>query len=253
MVTVTQNFVVVAAAVLGSLLFMLGLNRFWPWEKRRVYNDLIGWHLSVLGTIYAVVVGFMLYTVWNSFGEADLNVDLEASAVLDIYRLADGMPEPQRTQLQTWARSYVNAVIIQELPQMVRGIVPEQSSAINQEMWKTVISVRAASPTEVNTQQAAFSQLSLLMQHGLTRTHQSTARLPGVLWCVLLVGGVLTIISACSLGHQSVKLQAAQVFSISLLVSLSLVAIADIHRPFHGLIHVGDHAFRRVQQSMQAH
>jgi hypothetical protein len=42
------------------------------------------------------------------------------------------------------------------------------------------------------------------------------------------------------------------VFSFSLLVSLSLVAIADIHRPFHGLIHVSDQAFRKAQQSMQA-
>lgn len=252
MVTVTQSFAVVAAAVLASLLFMVGLNQVWPWEKRRAYNDLIGWQFSALSTTYAVVVGFMLYTVWSSFDEAELNVDLEANAVLDIYRLADGMPEPQRTQLQTLAHSYVNAAIIQEWPQMARGVVPEQTSSLNQEMWKTVISVRAASPTEVNTQQTALSHLSLLVQHRLTRARQSTARLPGVLWWVLLVGGTLTIVSACLFGNESVKLQALQVFSISLLVSLSLVAIADIHRPFHGLIHVGDYTFRRVQQSMQA-
>jgi hypothetical protein len=53
----------------------------------------------------------MLYTVWTSFGEADLNVDFEANAVVDIYRLAEGLPEPQRTQLQTLARSYVDTVI----------------------------------------------------------------------------------------------------------------------------------------------
>lgn len=252
MVTVTQSFAVVAAAVLASLLFMVGLNHVWPWEKRRAYNELIGWQFSALSTTYAVVVGFMLYTVWSSFDEAELNVDLEANAVLDIYRLADGMPEPQRTQLQTLAHSYVNAAIIQEWPQMARGVVPEQTSSLNQEMWKTVISVRAASPTEVNTQETALSQLGLLVQHRLTRTRQSTARLPGVLWWVLLVGGTLTIVSACLFGNESVKLQALQVFSISLLVSLSLVAIADIHRPFHGLIHVGDYTFRRVQQSMQA-
>jgi hypothetical protein len=73
-----------------------------------------------------------------------------------------------------------------------------------------------------------------------------------MLWCVLLVGGTLTIVSACLFGTESVKLQGLHVFSISLLVSLSLVAIANIHRPFHGLIHIGDDAFRRVQQSMQA-
>src|SRR5262249_48145238 len=97
-------------------------------------------------------------TYWLSY--AALNVDLEASAIVDIYRLVDGMPEPQRTQLQMLVRSYVNAVIIQQWPQMTKGEVPEQTSGINQEMmWKTVISVRAASPTEVNAQENALSQL----------------------------------------------------------------------------------------------
>jgi hypothetical protein len=90
--------------VIASLLLMTGLNRVWPREKRQTHNDLIGWQLSILGTTYAVILGFMLYTVWTSLVEADRNVELEANAVVDIYRLADGMPEPQRTQLQTLSR-----------------------------------------------------------------------------------------------------------------------------------------------------
>lgn len=113
MLTVKQNLIAVAATVLGSLLFMAGLNRVWPWEKRRAHNDVIGWHLSILGTTYAVILGFMLYAVWTSFGEAALNVDLEANAVVDINRLADALPEPQRTELQTLTRSYTDAVINQ--------------------------------------------------------------------------------------------------------------------------------------------
>jgi hypothetical protein len=44
----------------------------------------------------------MLYAVWTAFGEADLNVDLEANAVVDMHHLAKGLPEPQRPQLQHW-------------------------------------------------------------------------------------------------------------------------------------------------------
>jgi Protein of unknown function (DUF4239) len=251
MVTVTQNVAVILATVIASLLLMAALNRVWPREKRQTHNDLIGWQLSILGTTYAVILGFMLYTVWTSLVEADRNVGLEANAVVDIYRLADGMPEPQRTQLQTLSRSYVNAAITQEWPEMAKGEAPSQTSAINREMWKTVMAVRAASPTEVNAQENALSQLSLLAQHRLTRALQSATELPSVLWWVLLVGGTLTIVSACTFGTESLRLQMLQVFSFSLLVSLSLVAIADIHRPFYGLIHVNDSAFRRAQQSMQ--
>jgi hypothetical protein len=252
MVSVGQNILVVTVAVIGSILFQAGLNKIWPWQKRRPYNELIGSQLSILGTTYAVILGFMLYTVWTAFGEADLNADLEANAVLETYRLAQGLPQPQRTRLQTLARSYADAVITRDWPEMARGEVPEQTRAISAEMWDTVMSVREASATEVTAQQQVQSHLSSVDQHRLRRVLQSSTSLPPILWWVLLAGGALTIISACTFGAEHRKLQTFQVISFSLLVSLSLVAIADIHRPFHGLVHVRNYAFLRAQQSMQA-
>ena len=252
MATVSQNFLVVMVAIIGSLLFMWILNRAWRPEKRRTYNDIIGWHITILGTTYAVILGFMLYTVWTSYREADLNVDHEANAVVDVYRLADGIPEPQRSQLKTLAGSYADAVVNRDWPEMSKNEEPTQSSGISAEMWKTVISVKPTSPSEVTAQERALSELSSLSQHRLTRLMQSATRLSNVLWCVLLVGGVLTIVAACTFGAESLTLQTLQIFSLSLLVSLSLVAIADIHRPFQGLIHVRDEAFRQAQQNMQA-
>jgi hypothetical protein len=86
----------------------------------------------------------------------------------------------------------------------------------------------------------------------MTRIRKGKGRLPNVLWCLLLVGGGLTIISSCTFGSDSTTLQSVQVLCFSLLVSLSLVAIADIHRPFRGLVHVGDYAFQRARQNMQS-
>jgi hypothetical protein len=251
MVTVGQNIIVVATTVLLSLLTMAGMNRIWPPEKRRRFNDLIGWQLTILGTTYAVILGFMLYAVWTSLGEAELNVDLEANALVSTYRIAEGLPEPQRTQMQTLAQSYAETAIVHDWPQMAAGEVPEQTTAINRQMWKVLMSSKAASPTEINAQERAISEIESLAQRRLTRILQSKTRLPNVLWCVLLVGGGLTIISACIFGTESVSLQGVQVFCLSLLVSLSLVAIADIHRPFRGLVHVTDYAFQRARQNMQ--
>lgn len=250
MKTVTQNIFVVIAAVVVSLLSMAALNRTWPSENRRQYNELVGWQLSILSTTYAVILGFMLYAVWTTYGQADLNVDQEASAVADLYRLADELPEPQQSQLKNQSRSYAEAVVNREWPEMANNEEPKQSVAISSEMWHTVNSIRPASSTQQIAQDHAVSELSLLAQHRLTRLSQSTTGLPNVLWCVLLVGGVLTVVSACLFGMQERKLQAIQVFSLSLLLSLALVAIADIHRPFQGLIHVRPHAFQRVLESM---
>jgi hypothetical protein len=253
MTNVGENILAIVMAVIGSALFQAGLNRIWPSEKRRPYNELIGSQITVLGTTYAVILGFMLYTVWTALGEANLNVDLEANAVEEMHHLVKGLPEPQRTQLQTLARSYTDAAVTQDWPQMARGEAPEKTGSINEEMWDTVMSVQLASPTEINVQHHVLAQLGSLDQHRMTRILQSATSLPTVLWCVLLAGGALTIISACMFGAENMKLQTLQVIFLSLLVSLSLVAIADIHRPFHGLIRVRSEAFLRARRTMQAH
>ena len=135
---------------------------------------------------------------------------------------------------------------------MSRGEMPEQRTAIDQEMWTVVMSLKPASPTEVNAQEHAVSELESLSQRRLTRIRQSRSGLPNLLWCLLLIGGALTILCSCTLGSENVKLQSLEVFCFSLLVSLSLVAIADVHRPFRGLVHVSDYSFQRARQSMQS-
>ena len=90
---------------------------------------------------------------------------------------------------------------------MGRGEVREETVAINEEMWNTVMSVRATTPIEIAAQLSALSQLGSLDEHRLTRILQSTTSLPDVLWGVLLAGGALTIVSACMFGTENMKLQ----------------------------------------------
>lgn len=69
MMSIVETIAIVTGAILASLLAVAGLNKVWPREKRRAYNDLIGWQLSILGTTYAVILGFMLFAVWETLGK----------------------------------------------------------------------------------------------------------------------------------------------------------------------------------------
>src|SRR5579862_3518093 len=173
MLSFWQDILILVCTMLGSLLFLAALNHVWPQEKRRVHNDLIGWQLGILGTTYAVILGFMLYTVWTSFGEANLNVDLEANSLRNMYRLAQGMPQPQRMELETEAREYAEAVIDRDWPAMADNQVPEGSHQINERMWKTLMSVKTPSLPELTAEDHALTELSALTEHRRTRLIQS--------------------------------------------------------------------------------
>ena len=253
MLDISQSVFLVLLMWAASLGLMAVLNRLWPWEKRRAHNDLIGWQLSILGTTYAVIVGFMLYTVWTDFGVADQNADAEANALLNIFRLAGGLPDQQRDEVRRFAGGYADSVINVEWPAMARNDVAFTVNAQNRGMWDTLLSYKAASPTESMVVGQALRELSEMNRARRMRGLQSTAQLPNILWCVLIVGGVVTVGSACLFGSGSAALHALQVSAFSLLIALVLAAIADIDRPFQGAVHVSDVAFRRAQQTMASY
>ena len=126
----------------------------------------------------------------------------------------------------------------------------KESHEINELMWRTLMSVKAASTSETTAEDHALSELSTLTSHRRTRLLQSVSQLPHIFWAVLLTGGVLTIISVSMFGSANPRLHILQVFSITLLVTLVMLAIAE-NCPFQGWVHVSNFAFQRAQQNMQ--
>jgi Protein of unknown function (DUF4239) len=250
MLSLIANIVFLALALIGARLFLAGLNRLWPVHKRSEHNDLIGWQLNILGTTYAVILGFMLYAEWTNFTTMRANVDLEASALRNVFRIAEGLPVEQRGHLEAEARSYADAVLKYDWPEMAAGETPEESHAINQQMWKTLISVKAATPSEATAEDHALSELSTLTSYRRTRLLSVGSRLPGIFWTVLIVGGVLTLVSVSLFGPLNSRLHTVQVLSFTFFITLVMLAIADVGRPFGGWVHISDYPFQRAQQNM---
>jgi hypothetical protein len=250
MLSLAQDLVILIATLATALLFMVLLNRVWPQERRSVNNDLIGWQLTIVGTTYAVILGFMLYTVWTAYGEAQANVDLEANALRDLYRTAEGLPDPQRTQFKLDARAYAEAVIDRDWPDMADGKVPEGSHDVDEAMWKTAMTLKPESQTDVIYSNQLLSQLTALTEHRRTRMLEAVYKLPAIFWAVLIVGGVVTVLSAATFGARSTALHAFQVLSFTLLVTLVLLAISDVNLPFQGWVHIDNYAFIRARDYM---
>jgi Protein of unknown function (DUF4239) len=255
LLTTVQSVFLGAAIVMASLSFLIVLNRFWPNEVRRRHNDLVGWQVGVVGTTYAVIIGFMLYAVWNDFEVARANVDAEANALVNISRLAAGLPQDQRENVQTIARRYADVMVNQEWDVMNRASkAPLESQALTRSLWEAVVRKQQLDPVGATILNYTVQELAQLTEHRRLRQLQSQTGLPGILWTVLIVGAVVTITSSCLFGTRSFPLHFLQVLGLSVLVALTLIAVGDIARPFQGSVHVGPEAFVHAQEvlSMEA-
>jgi len=250
MLSTAGNVVILALVVAISLLFMVVVNRLWPLKARYGRDDLIGWQLETLATIQAVIMGFMLYTGWTNLQAINLNIEVEASALQNLYRLADGLPAELRTPIQAQALQYALSAVDDDWPDLAAGRVPEKSHRVNQSMWKTLTHARVESPSETTVLGQTLSELRNLTQCRRIRVLQSTSHLPGIFWCVLVVGSVLTIISVAMFGSSIYPLHVFQVFSLTVLITLAMLTIADLDRPFAG-VHVASYPFQRALHNMR--
>jgi len=247
--TATQSVFIVLLCVLLTLIFLLLMRRFWPSSQRREHNEIIGWQVSVLGTTYAVIMGFMLYAVWTDFNSAEMNADSEANSLVNVYRLSEGLAPADRDQIRNLSREYADAMINEEWPAMNKGTLSLNAHRIVQRLWTATMQAKPASLGEQTTWNHVLTELTNMTEYRRLRELQSNSKLPGILWIVLIVGGVLTTLSSCLFGTDNFKLHAIQVFSLAFLLSLALVAIADIDRPFRGSVHVNPMGFEHARET----
>lgn len=227
-----------------SVAAFIIINFMWPASGRRGHNEIVGWQMSVIGTTYAVILGFMLYNVWDNFRTADVNADEEANALVNFYRLSEGLPEATRAQLQLDSRVYAQTMIQDEWPAMSRRELSPAGSKITQEMWETLVKAGKDPAAQGPNFTAALAELSTMTQHRRVRHLESQFSLPGLLWTVLLAGGVITIISSCLLSSDNMRLHFVLIVCLSLLLGITLLAIAEVDQPFRGAVRVQPHGFR---------
>src|SRR5277367_5479165 len=116
MLSYAQSSLFVIGTMAMSIVIVAVLNRAWPISSRKLVNDVTGWQLGILGTTYGVILGFMLYTVWTDFRAADVDTNLEASSLLNVYRLAAELPSAERDTMQALALKYADVTVNQEWP-----------------------------------------------------------------------------------------------------------------------------------------
>ena len=250
MLSYMQSGFLIFLSLMVSVVMVLVLNRLWPIPNRKLINDVTGWQLGILGTTYGVILGFMLYTVWNDFRVAEINTNLEAGSLLTVSRIASGLPSPEREEFHALVLKYARAAIDQEWPAMQIQQDSQASEVVLGEMWKLLVEVKTVNGG-TNSVDHLTSVLSDLSERRNLREQELQIRLPGILWLLLVAGAGATVGSSCLLGNDNKWLHYCQVLALTFVVAVTLASIADLARPFEGGVSVTPIAFERALVMMQ--
>jgi uncharacterized protein DUF4239 len=247
--TLIEGVLIVGGSVLVSLAGMAWVRRKVPHQVLREQNEVAGFIIAVLGVAYAVLLAFVIFTVWNRFEEARVVSAQEANALTNAFRVAEGFPDPARRRMLDLCRLYARNVVEEEWELTGRGMQSQDSprawTYLNQ-LWTAVRDTAPHTPRE----QALYAQL-LTEMHDLgnqrkLRLLASREGIPSVMWVVLVSGGVLTVAFTYFFGIKSSRTQALMTAALAGTIALNLYLIEAIDYPFTGDVQVHPEAFHQA-------
>lgn len=217
------------------------------------HNDVAGFLVGIAGVLYAVVLGFLVVTVWVSFDSAQANADLEASDVAEVFTFAEVLPNPARMQLRHAMADYAFEVRDSEFPTLVYNRQDLRARSVYSSALPVIASIttgsygRTNSPTELlAVQQSALAALHELSVHRRQRLINAESGLPEALYVTLILGAVIVLAFTFLFGVENKALQFSMTFLSASMIGLLFGTIISLDRPYSGPIRVSSHAWTLV-------
>jgi protein-S-isoprenylcysteine O-methyltransferase Ste14 len=257
--TVVYGVLVVGGVCLLALAGFELVQRLVPAASRRQHNDVAGFIYAALGVIYAVLLALVVIAVWEEYGTASETVEQEANAAADIFWLADRLPEPRGTHLQELVRSYAEEVVEHEWPLMEQGQAPLMTQTrgtpagwtIIDDIRQNIQNFEPRSQAEEQLYAEGLDQVDTLSDARRMRLVAAEETVPGVLWAVLVFGGIAAVGFTYLFGLESTWAHRLMVATLSAVIGLVLFTVGALEHPFSGGARIGTEAFELILERFE--
>ena len=242
----------VAGAVVLALACLAVVRGLVPWTLLRQSNEAAGNYLQTLGTIYAVLLAFVVFVVWQQFNEARGYVEREANELLDLTRTVGGLPDQLRLPFHAVASAYAELVLRQEWDAMARSDDArlEDGNSSLDKMWALLVTYEPAAECHKSLYDEALARFNDLSDARVNRLNASRTRIPFALRLLLYTGAVMTIGSLYLFAVESFFIHALMTAALSGAISHVLYVINDLDDCFDGDWQVPRSPFERLARHL---
>jgi Protein of unknown function (DUF4239) len=226
---------VVGFAAIGVVGLSLTRRMIFPWLGPATHQNEVtaAVHHGIL-IIYGLAVALIAIAVWEKNSEVRRIVSAEAVAIGAAYRDAGGYPEPVRTHLRSELKAYTEYVIREAWPSQRRGVVPAGGVEIMDRFQATLFAFEPATDGQRALHQETLRAYNTLIQARRLRLDSVESGLPAPMWVLVLVGALVTLLSAFFFDVGSLRLHRLMVVMLSGIMGLLIFLIAFYDRPYRG-------------------
>ncbi len=240
------GLIVVGGFTAFSIIGLLIVRRFVHHSRLKAHHDVADPILGALGALYAVLLAFVVVTVWQSFEKSTSGVQQEANYMADIYRDSEAFSPDFHLKVGNLFREYRQAVIDDEWNTMRKGEMSPRVEKLVREIWALYIAYQPKNPTEQSFFDESVRNLNSFRDLRRERIMDSRTGIHPLLWFVMLLGGLVTIAFTFFFGAENVMAQTLMAALLAILISLILFTTLSLDFPFTGGVSVSPEPFKEI-------
>ncbi len=238
MVTFFVGFFAIALAVSLAICGMLYVRNKCDIVELRMNHDVADPMMSVVGTLFSILLGFLVAGSIQRFDEARMIVQEEAGAIADVFRSARGLRQPYHLDLEEKCIKYVDTLIDEEWKLMENKQSSPAAWKLYSEIWSICITYQPQTQGESNVHESILAAISRMGNFRTLRLAAMNNQLPLGMWLVVLAGGGATIAFTYFFEVKSERMQMLMTGLVSTVMALNIFILANYDYPFSGDIHV---------------
>ncbi len=243
--------IVTVAAVLYSVGLMLLVRYFYGLDRRSLNNEVAGFKFAVVGVFYAVLLAFVVIAVWEEYDNTETAVRDEAKAIVDLHRVATTLPEENSDEIQRRLTAYIEDVTKHEWLAMSVGKKSMTAEKELDRLARAVFDVKPQSQQELALYEEAIRLLARIADNRTGRLDNAGGSIPGILWLVLVLGGLATLGYPAFFASTSIGAQTLMTAVLAALVAWSFLLVLAFDFPFTGQVKITPLPFEEAQVQMR--
>lgn len=223
-----------SACVIFSVLGLIIARKLLGTENLRQCHEVGGYLLSVVGTMYAVLLGLVVVDSMTRFQQARGIVEQEANSLADVFILAERFPEEKRKSIQSHCLKYVAEVVDVEWNAMDEGKISPPARREVFALLREVMDIEPVTESQKAIYPIVVSEACQLWDNRRARTNMATYGMPTEEWVVLIIGGIISTMFTYFFALESLKLQITMTVMVAVIIALNLFLVLMFGYPFSG-------------------
>jgi hypothetical protein len=221
-----------------------------PQGSAVTHNDVAGPIMTTIGTVLAVLMSFMVVTVWQAYDTAAQVANNEAADLSDLYHLMIALPPDVRHPIRDDIYRYFQIVVHDEWPLMREGQYSNEAQVLSIAIVHRVATFIPQNAGQQNLQADAIVRAHAFFDRRRDRLFNNQQTVPGLVWIMMLFVAAITIASAYFFRVEDRRAHLLMTVCLGAVIGATFLMIAELDLPFRGPMQIPPRAIERAQATL---